>query len=88
MLAELRAKSQITLPKPIVEQAGLSIGDYLDVTVRDGGVFILPVTVLPKGVPTQAEYLNLLERVCGSVSDPTFEKPAGINSESAREELL
>ena len=48
MLAELRAKSQLTLPKQIVVEAGLSEGDQIDITVRDGVITIVPVEVYPK----------------------------------------
>ena len=48
MLAELRSKSQLTLPKQVVIEAGLSEGDNLDITVRDGIIYIIPVAVYPK----------------------------------------
>ena len=48
MLAELRTKSQITLPKDIVKSLGLSEGDKLDIFERDGIIYIRPVAVYPK----------------------------------------
>ena len=48
MLAELRQKSQITIPKDIVIKLGLSEGDKLDVFERDGAIYMLPVVVYPK----------------------------------------
>ena len=48
MLAELRSKSQITLPKDIVSSLGLSEGDKLEVYERDGVICMVPVTVYPK----------------------------------------
>ena len=48
MLAELRPKSQITLPKEIVSRLGLNEGDKLDVSERDGMITIVPVAVYPK----------------------------------------
>ena len=48
MLAELRAKSQITIPKEIVHSVGLSEGDTLDVFEKDGVICIMPVAVYPK----------------------------------------
>lgn len=48
MLAELRTKSQITLPKDIVMSLGLSEGDKLDVYENDGIICMVPVTVYPK----------------------------------------
>lgn len=48
MLAELRTKSQITIPKEIVSSLGLSEGDKLEVYERDGMICLMPVTVYPK----------------------------------------
>ncbi|MCM1123543.1 MAG: AbrB/MazE/SpoVT family DNA-binding domain-containing protein [Eubacterium sp.] len=48
MLAELRQKSQITIPKEIILKLGLSEGDKLDVFERDGTICMLPVAVYPK----------------------------------------
>lgn len=48
MLAELRAKSQITIPKELVEKMGLSEGDTLDIFEKDGVICIMPVAVYPK----------------------------------------
>lgn len=54
MLAELRQKSQITIPKEIILKLGLSEGDKLDVFEQDGIICMLPVVVYPK------KYLNEL----------------------------
>jgi AbrB family looped-hinge helix DNA binding protein len=54
MLAELRPKSQITIPKDIVAKLGLSEGDKLEVHEKDGMICIMPVAVYPK------KYLNAL----------------------------
>ncbi|MBR5948038.1 MAG: AbrB/MazE/SpoVT family DNA-binding domain-containing protein [Clostridia bacterium] len=48
MLAELRTKSQITLPKDIVTSLGLSEGDKLDIYEKDGVILMVPVTVYPR----------------------------------------
>ena len=48
MLAELRAKSQITIPKEVVDSLGLSEGDKLEVYEKDGMICIMPVAVYPK----------------------------------------
>ena len=55
MLAELRAKSQITLPKELVDKLGLSEGDKLELSEKDGTICIMPVVVYPK------KYLNELK---------------------------
>lgn len=54
MLAELRQKSQITIPKEIIVKLGLSEGDKLDIFEKDGTICIMPVVVYPKN------YLNEL----------------------------
>ena len=48
MLAELRAKSQITIPKELVDRLGLSEGDKLDIYEKDGLLYMMPVIVYPK----------------------------------------
>ncbi len=48
MLAELRTKSQITLPKSVVKSLGLNEGDMLEITEKDGIIQITPVVVYPK----------------------------------------
>lgn len=54
MLAELRQKSQITIPKEIIVKLGLSEGDKLDIFEQDGTICMMPVAVYPK------KYLNEL----------------------------
>ena len=49
MLAELRTKSQVTIPKEIVSSLGLSEGDKLDIFEKDGMICLMPVAVYPKG---------------------------------------
>ena len=48
MLAELRTKSQITIPKDIVASLGLSEGDKLEIYEKDGTIYMVPVAVYPK----------------------------------------
>ena len=60
MLAELRQKSQITIPKEIIAKLGLSEGDKLDIFEKDGSICIMPVVVYPK------KYLNELR---GEIDD-------------------
>ncbi len=48
MLAELRQKSQITIPKEIIVKLGLSEGDTLDIFEKDGTICIMSVVVYPK----------------------------------------
>lgn len=48
MLAELRGKSQITIPKEVVSKLGIKEGDKLEITEKDGVIQIMPVVVYPK----------------------------------------
>ena len=59
MLAELRQKAQITIPKEIIVKLGLSEGDKLDVFEKDGFICLMPVAVYPKKYLTE-----LKEEIC------------------------
>ena len=48
MIAELRPKSQVTIPKPLVDKLGLSAGDKLEIFEDKGMICIMPVVVYPK----------------------------------------
>lgn len=48
MIIELRKKSQVTIPKEIVDELNLQEGDHLEVSVKDGAVIIEPVAVYSK----------------------------------------
>ena len=48
MLAELRTKSQITIPKEIIKALGLSVGDKFDIYEKDGVICLMPVVTYPK----------------------------------------
>ena len=48
MLAEIRGRSQITIPAEIVKKMGISEGDKFDIVEKDGGIFLCPVVVYPK----------------------------------------
>ena len=48
MLAEIRGRSQITIPAEIIKKLGISEGDKFDIREQDGGIFLCPVVVYPK----------------------------------------
>ena len=48
MLAEIRGRSQITIPAEIIKSLGISEGDKFEVIEKDGGIFLCPVVVYPK----------------------------------------
>jgi len=47
-MAELRKKSQVTIPKEVVSKLGLKEGDKLDIIEKNGMIWIMPVVVYPK----------------------------------------
>lgn len=58
MLAELKAKSQLTIPNKIVKQMGLETGDMFDVVSHgDGIISLIPVVVYPKSRIEELERL-------------------------------
>ena len=48
MLAEIRGRSQITIPAEIIKKLGICEGDKFEVIEKDGGIFLCPVVVYPK----------------------------------------
>ena len=48
MLAEIRGRSQVTIPADIIKKLGINEGDKFDITEKDGGIFLCPVVVYPK----------------------------------------
>lgn len=48
MVIELRKKSQITLPKEIVEKLNLEVGDKFEVSIENGSIKLEPVAIYPK----------------------------------------
>jgi AbrB family looped-hinge helix DNA binding protein len=57
MLSELRARSQVTVPKEIVVNMGLKEGDKFEVFQKDGVICLMPVAVYPK---SYVEHLQAL----------------------------
>ncbi|MCD8285914.1 MAG: AbrB/MazE/SpoVT family DNA-binding domain-containing protein [Clostridia bacterium] len=48
MLAELRQKSQVTIPKALINKLGLSQGDQFEIYEKNGVICLVPVIVYPK----------------------------------------
>lgn len=48
MLAEIRGRSQITIPAELIKKLGISEGDKFEIMEKDGGIFLCPVVVYPK----------------------------------------
>ena len=68
MIAELRQKSQITIPKEIISKLGLNEGDKLEISEKDGIICIMPVVVYPK------EYLRKLQIEINQVKEKISSK--------------
>lgn len=74
MLAELRAKSQITIPKEIVASLGLAEGDKLEIYEKDGVICLMPVAVYPKRyVDELHDEINGLKSDIKSGKKPVFD---------------
>jgi AbrB family looped-hinge helix DNA binding protein len=55
MIAELRSKAQLTVPREIVMELGLNEGDKFEVSVQDGAIYMIPVAVYPKNYVEKLE---------------------------------
>ena len=69
MLAELKDKSQVTIPKSVVNDLGLSRGDMFDVVVENGAVMLIPVVVYPKAKAEELEALASAARKSTAAGD-------------------
>lgn len=57
MLAELKDRSQVTIPKSVVTELGLKIGDQFEVITQHGEIHLVPVVVYPKAEIEKLEKL-------------------------------
>ena len=74
MLAELRQKSQITIPKELIVKLGLSEGDKLDVFEKDGIICMMPVAVYPrKYLDELRDEINDAKAKIASGEQPVFD---------------
>lgn len=48
MLTQLRGRSQITIPKNIIDELGLKEGDNLNIEIENGKIIVKPVVIVPK----------------------------------------
>ena len=79
MIAELRPKSQITIPKPLIEKFGLSAGDKLEIFEENGMICIMPVVVYPKGyVDKIIEDVEHIKKEVAAGRQPTFDSVDGL----------
>lgn len=48
MFVELKAKSQVTIPKDIVNSMGLKQGDQFEAIEDNGKIILVPVAIYPE----------------------------------------
>lgn len=48
MYAELRSRSQITIPKTVIKELNIKEGDKFEIETIDGEIRLIPIVVYPK----------------------------------------
>ncbi len=71
MIIELRKKSQITIPKAIIDELDLKEGDHLDIRITNGVIKIEPVAVYSKS------YIKRLEASVMRINEESAEYNVG-----------
>ena len=74
MLVELKAKSQVTIPKEIVKSMELNQGDQFEVIEDNGKIVLVPVAVYPEHVirSLKAEVKEIKESIRNG-NQPVFD---------------
>ena len=74
MLAELRQKAQVTIPREIIVKLGLSEGDKLDIFEKDGSICLMPVAVFPRNYLSELkEEIRDVKAKLASGKQPVFD---------------
>ncbi|MBG9984241.1 AbrB/MazE/SpoVT family DNA-binding domain-containing protein [Aerococcaceae bacterium DSM 111022] len=74
MLVELKAKSQVTIPKEIVNSLELSQGDQFEVIEDNGKIILMPVSVYPEHViQSLKDSVNEIKKSIKKGERPTFD---------------
>jgi AbrB family looped-hinge helix DNA binding protein len=74
MITELRPKSQVTLPKAIVERLGLETGDKLDIFENNGTICIMPIVVYPQNyIDSLRDEIRDIKTKIASGEQPVFD---------------
>jgi AbrB family looped-hinge helix DNA binding protein len=102
MLTKLKEKSQVTIPKPVVEQLGLRLGDSFEVRASDGVITLVPMELYPrpamekvkasisasgKGGKASEEALRSIRELFGSMSGTAMSSEVFAASKQADLEL-
>ena len=74
MLVELKAKSQVTIPKDIGNSMELNQGDQFEVMEENGKIMLVPVAIYPEHVITNltAEVQEIKESIKNG-AQPVFD---------------
>jgi len=74
MIIDLRPKSQVTIPKPLINSLGLTTGDKLEIFEENGIICIMPVVVYPKGyVDKILEDVEVIKKDIAAGRQPVFD---------------
>lgn len=74
MLVELKAKSQVTIPKDIVNSMGLSQGDQFEVIEDNGKIVLVPVAIYPEHIIKELkEQVNEIKESIKNGEQPVFD---------------
>ena len=71
MIIELRKKSQITIPKEIINELNLQEKDQLDISIKNGVIVIEPVAIYSKS------YIQKLEETVMRINEDTSKYNVG-----------
>jgi AbrB family looped-hinge helix DNA binding protein len=71
MIIDLRKKSQVTIPKEVVNELNLNEGDHLDISIKDGVIIIEPVAVYSKS------YIKKLENTVMRINEEPVDYNVG-----------
>lgn len=74
MLVELKAKSQVTIPKDIVNSMDLNQGDQFEVIEDEGKIILVPVAIYPEHVIKELkEQVNEIKESIKNGKHPIFD---------------
>ena len=102
MLTRMKEKSQVTIPKPVVDELGLQTGDNLEVIVADGVITLVPMDLYPRPavdklrasvndagnrLGTEEEVLTHIKELLGSMSQTSMSSEAFASAKQGDMEL-
>jgi AbrB family looped-hinge helix DNA binding protein len=71
MIIELRKKSQITIPKEIINELNIQEKDQLEISIKNGVIVIEPVAIYSKS------YIQKLEETVMRINEDPFKYSIG-----------